>query len=346
MTAMTDLACAGRRGARLVPAAALAAALLSLFVLVGAGPAAAARAATPRSTTGIVDIFTTLGFENGSAAGTGIIVSPSGEVLTNNHVIRGATKIRVVDVTTHKSYSATVVGYSVNEDIAVLQLAHASRLRTIPLGSSTALRVGQRVTALGNAGGAGGRPSAASGTITSLHRSIVAQDDQGTSEQLTNLIETDAAVRPGDSGGPLLNAAGRAIGIVTAGSTGFRFQSGGLGYAIPINKARTFAKLIVAGSASSSIHLGPTAFLGVSIADAPGGGVQVVGVVPGSAAESAGLVAGDVITSLAGVSIADSSDLSAEVLKLEPGTSVEIDWTDPTGVAGSAQITPASGPPQ
>lgn len=228
----------------------------------------------------------------------------------------------------------------------MLQLAHASNLKAMPLGSSAALRVGQRVTALGNAGGAGGRPSAAAGTITSLHRSIVAQDDQGNSEQLANLIETDAPVRPGDWGGPLVNEAGRAIGIVTAGSSSFRFQSGGLGYAIPINKARALARTIAAGGVAPSIHLGPTAFLGVSVAGASGGGAQIVGVVPGSAAETAGLAAGDVVTSLGGVSIGSTSDLSAEVLRLTPGTSVEIDWIDQTGATQTAQITPASGPPQ
>jgi S1-C subfamily serine protease len=337
-----------RRRAVSVSAASLCAGLLSLLAPAGGGQAFAATTASApgKATPGIVNIFTKLGYQSASAAGTGIIVSPSGEVLTNNHVIRGATTIRVVDVRTKHSYSATVVGYSVQADLAVLQLAHASGLKTMPLGNSSRLNVGQPVTALGNAGGTGAT-TVSSGRITGLHRSIVAQDEQNGTEQLTNLIETNASVQPGDSGGPLVNAAGRAIGIVTAGSVGFRFQTGaGLGYAIPINRARAVAKQIMAGHSSATIHVGPTAFLGVSIMDAPAGGAQVVQVVAGSAAAAAGLARGDVITSLNGVSVASGADLQAAVLSLTPGTTVEIDWTDPLGTARTAQVTPTSGPPQ
>jgi S1-C subfamily serine protease len=322
-----------------------ATAVLAIAAAFGLGTGTAT-AATPKPTakvksTGIVDIFTTLGYEDGTAAGTGIIVTSNGEVLTNNHVVRGATAIRVVDVTTHKSYSATVVGYAVPGDIAVLQLAGASHLKTIPLGSSSTLKVGQRVTAAGNAGGTGGKPHLAKGAITALHRSIVASDDAGGTEQLANLIQVNANVQPGDSGGPLLNANGRVIGIVTAGG------SGGAGWAIPINTARALAVQIVAGNASVTIHIGPTAFLGVTPTDAPnGGGAQIQSVLTGSPAEAAGLAQGDVITSLNGVTIGSSADLRTAVVALTPGTAVNITWTDPTGTATTTQITPASGPPQ
>jgi S1-C subfamily serine protease len=328
-------------------ARALAVVLLAVLGL-GLGQAAAA---TPKTkvkvtTTGIVDIFTTLGYQDGAAAGTGIIVTPGGEVLTNNHVVRGATAIRVVDVATHHSYPANVVGYTVQGDIAVLQLAHASHLRTIPLGNSATLEVGQRVSAAGNAGGAGGTPRVASGSITALHRSIEAYDEAGGSEPLTNLIQTSAHVQPGDSGGPLLNVAGRVVGIVTAGRTG-GLATRGAGWAIPINTARALAARIVAGNATATIHVGPTAFLGVSPTDAPnGGGAQIQSVVQGSPAEVAGLAEGDVITSLGGTAIGSSADLRAAVLALTPGTSVAIQWTDQSGTPTTAQITPISGPPQ
>jgi S1-C subfamily serine protease len=325
----------------------LAAALLSVPLLASATAAAAAPTARhATSTAGIVNIFTKLGYESSSAAGTGIVVSASGEVLTNNHVIRGATSIRVVDTATKRSYAATVVGYSVKADLAVLRIAHPSGLTAIPLGNSAMLRVGQAVTALGNAGGQG-VTSVSSGTITGLHRTIVAQDQQNGSERLTNLIETNAGVQPGDSGGPLVNAAGRAVGIVTAGSVGFRFQtSAGLGYAIPINKARAILKQIRAGNASAAIHIGPTAFLGVSIRDAPTGGAQVVQVVSGTAADTAGLAPNDVVTSLNGITISSGSDLQQAVLSLTPGTAVPIEWTDASGTPQTGQITPESGPPQ
>jgi S1-C subfamily serine protease len=323
----------------------------ALLALLAAGPAAASPAAKPKPkpnpNTGIVDIFTTLGYQNGSAAGTGMVISPSGEVLTNNHVIRGATTFRVVVVTTGRSYKATVVGYDVDDDVAVLQLAGASNLKTIPLGNSSKLKVGQAVVARGNAGGKGGTPSVASGTITRLHQQIIAQDGEGGSETLTNLIETNAPIQPGDSGGPLLNAKGRVVGIVTAGSVTFRFQTtGGLGYAITINRALTIARQIEAGKSSATVHIGPTAFLGVGVGDAPGGGAGVAQIVSGSAADAAGLVVGDVITSLNGMPISNMADLRAAVLALTPGTPVAIEWTDLNGFAQSGTITPASGPPQ
>ena len=329
---------------RCLPAVAVLAAAAALGLGAGSAAAAAPKPTAKVKTTGIVDVVTTLGYQDGTAAGTGIIVTSGGEVLTNNHVVRGATAIRVVDVTTHKSYSATVVGYTVPGDIAVLQLAHASHLKTIPLGSSSTLKVGQRVTAAGNAGGTGGKPHLAKGAITALHRSIVADDDAGGSEQLANLIQTNAHVQPGDSGGPLLNANGRVIGIVTAGSGG---SSGGTGWAIPINTARALAAEIVAGNASATIHIGPTAFLGVTPTDAPnGGGAQIQSVVAGSPAEAAGLAQGDVITSLDGTAIGSSADLRTAVVALTPGATVDITWTDPTGAATTTQITPAAGPPQ
>ncbi|HEY1563248.1 MAG TPA: trypsin-like peptidase domain-containing protein [Gaiellaceae bacterium] len=325
----------------------LLAVLATLAPAVAASPAGAAGHATSiaRATTaanvGIVDIYTTLGYENGVAAGTGMILSHSGEVLTNNHVIRGATKFKVVDVTTHRTYPATVVGYSVSRDVAVLQLAQASRLKTIRLGASVPLRVGQQVVARGNAQGLGGAPKEARGRVTALHRQIVARDESGGSETLTNLIATDAPVVPGDSGGPLEDARNRAVGMVTAGSTaGIR-----RGFAIPIRQALVYARLIMKGKSSATVHVGQTAFLGVNLSDASGG-ARVMEVIQGKAADAAGLVAGDVITSLNGSSISSSADIRTVVLTLVPGTSVAIEWTDANGNAQTGSITPTSGPPQ
>ncbi len=328
---------------RLLPA--VLAALASVVAASPAGAAGhAARAARAGPNVGIVDVYTTLGYEDGRAAGTGMILTRSGEVLTNNHVIKGATRFRVVDVTTHRSFTANVVGYSVARDVAVLQLVNASGLRTIPIGRSGALHVGQKVVARGNALGRGGAPKGVAGKVTALHRKIVAADSvSGESELLRDLIETNAHVVPGYSGGPLENAVGRAIGMVTAGSTG----TGSHGYAIPIDRALTLAREIEAGTTSSLIHVGSTAFLGVSLQDVPGGaGAEITRVVSGSAADAAGLVAGDVITSLSGKAIASSADVQAAVLQLPPSTAVSIEWTDATGTAQSGTITPTSGPPQ
>jgi len=321
----------------------LLAVLATLAPAVAASPAGAAGHAAPRpnANQGIVDIYTTLGYQNGVAAGTGMILSRSGEVLTNNHVIRGATKFKVVDVTSHRTYTATVVGYSVARDVAVLQLAHASGLKTIKLGPAVRVRVGMAVVARGNAQGRGGAPKAARGQVIALHRQILARDETGDSEALTNLIATDAPVEPGDSGGPLEDSRNRAIGMVTAGSTTGAHR----GFAIPIRQALLFARLIVNGNSSATVHVGPTAFLGVVLTDSSGG-AKIQQVVPGNAAATAGLVAGDVITSIDGAAISSSADVRKSVLTLVPGKAVAIEWTDASGTAQAGSITPTSGPPQ
>jgi S1-C subfamily serine protease len=326
----------------------LLAVLATLAPAVAASPAGAAGHATlaatkPSPNAGIVDIYTTLGYQNGVAAGTGMILSRTGEILTNNHVINGATAFKVVDVTTSKKYNANVVGYSVSHDVAVLQLVHASRLQTIKLGRTTKVRVGQQVVARGNALGKGGPPRVAQGRVIALHRQIVAKDESGNSETLTNVIATNAPVQPGDSGGPLQDALGRTIGMVTAGSTSGPHR----GFAITIKHALVYANAITKGKSSSTIHIGPTAFLGVVLQDtSTKTGVEITDLVTGGAADTAGLVTGDIITSLNGVTITSSADVRKEVLALTPGTGVPIGWTDSSGTAHTGTITPASGPPQ
>jgi S1-C subfamily serine protease len=299
---------------------------------------------------GIVDITTNLAYQNAAAAGTGMVLTSSGEVLTNNHVIRGATTIRVTDPSTGRKYSATVVGYDLAADVAVLQLKGASGLKTVSLGDSSKVKVGQAVTALGNAGGVGGTPIAATGRITGLGKSITASDG-GTSERLTGLLETDAGIQPGDSGGPLVDANDNVIGMDTAASAGFAFESGGSdAYAIPINRALTIAKQIEAGH-SASAHIGATAFLGIEVAPVDSfshsqavAGAVVAGVVHASPAERAGLVYGDVIVALNNHRIASPTTLTALIQKQSPGAKVQIRWIDSSGTSHTAQATLASGP--
>jgi len=259
--------------ARLLSVTALFAALGALVAWSSDNPA---RGDTVRTqSTGVVVIETDLAYHSGQAAGTGMVLTSSGEVLTNNHVINGATTIKVVVPDTGKSYQAKVVGYSVSDDVAVLQLSHASGLATIETDTSTPT-VGQKVTALGNAGGTG-ELTPAEGTITGLDKSITAGDDNGDSERLTGLIETDANVQPGDSGGALLNTANRVIGMNTAASTGgggfagFGDQGGNDGYAITIGHALSLARQIESGKSSSTVHVGGTAFLGVQVSAASSG---------------------------------------------------------------------------
>jgi S1-C subfamily serine protease len=307
---------------------------------------------------GLVDVVSTLGLQQAQAAGTGLVLTSSGEILTNNHVIEGATSIRVTDVGNGRSYPARVVGYDRTHDIAVLQLQGASGLATVTLGnSSSTAAVGQKVVALGNAGGKGGIPSVAAGRITGLGASITASDaSAGTSEQLTGLINHNADIQPGDSGGPLVNTAGQVIGIDTAASSGFTIQSEQAktqAFAIPINEALSIANQITAGTASSTVHIGPTGFLGVAVMSAsnaaadgmqPGTGAALAGLVPGSPASRAGLAAGDVIVSVDGHRVASPSALQSALELHHPGDSVSIGWTDQAGQTHSATIVLATGP--
>jgi S1-C subfamily serine protease len=288
-------------------------------------------------------------------------MSSSGEILTNNHVIDGATKITATDIGNGKTYGATVVGYDPSHDVAVLQLTDASGLTTAKIGDSSQVQVGDSVTGVGNAGGVGGTPSSADGSITGLNQSITASDEfGGTSEQLSGLLQTDADIQPGDSGGPLVDSSGAVIGMNTAGSAGFQFSGdSGQAFAIPINDAIKIALSIVTGKGSETTHVGPSAFLGVSVAqsgdDGLGGfdgsgqattsGLQIGQVVSGEAAQKAGLAAGDVITGFDGKAVASRSSLSDAMLQHHPGDIVKLSWVDTSGSSHSTSVVLGSGPP-
>lgn len=318
---------------------------------VAAGYAFAATR-TAQIGTGIVVIDTNLAYQGAQAAGTGMVLTSSGEILTNNHVVRGATTIKVVIPGTGRSYSAKVVGYDVTDDVAVLQATGAAHLRTVTRGTSTGLKVGQAVKAIGNAGGSGSLVSS-TGTITALSRTIVVNDDAGGTSTLRNLIETNAELEPGDSGGPLLNAAGKVIGMDSAASIaggGYRELASTDGYAIPINRALAIAKLIASGKASASVHVGGTAFLGISSVS-PGyeyaqPGAVVASVVPGSPADTSGLAAGDLIIAVGGRAVTSPTSLQSIVLDRKPGTQIQITYIDTSGTTRTASATLASGPPQ
>jgi S1-C subfamily serine protease len=323
---------------------------LVALVAIGTGTAFAATRTTSHPIgTGAVVIETNLAYQNAAAAGTGIVLTSSGRILTNNHVIAGATTIRVVVPKTTHTYTARVIGYDAKADVAVLQLQKASHLKTVTTGNASTLKLGARVTAVGNAGGTG-KLTSSRGNVTGLNRSITVQGDNGTTEQLTGLIETNAALQPGDSGGPLLNSAGRVVGIDTAASSSSPFASASRdGYAIPIGKATTIAKQIISGKSSANVHIGATAFLGVQLGNSAsfgGQGATIVGVVPGAPAAAAGLVPGDVIIAVAGRAVSGPSDIAPIILAHKPGDKVTVTYFDASGQNQSASVTLASGPPQ
>jgi S1-C subfamily serine protease len=281
-----------------------------------------------------------------------MVLTSTGEVLTNNHVISGATTISVTDVGNRKTYAATVVGYSKSKDIAVLQLKNASGLATIN-ATSSAVRAGAGVVGVGNAGGTGGTPSYAGGVVVELDQPITATDEAGgTSEQLTGLIETDADIVAGDSGGPLVDEQGQVVGMNTAASSSYSFNRGGQAFAIPIATALEVAGQIDGEQSSNTVHIGPTAMLGVEVQQSADGfaandsGAVIAGVLGNGPAQQAGLSAGDVIIGLAGHPVHRPQDLSLIVLGQAPGTTVTVQYVDRDGATRTAQLRLATGPPQ
>jgi S1-C subfamily serine protease len=214
----------------------------------------------------LVIINTTLQYSSEQAAGTGMVLNSSGLILTNNHVIENATKITATSVATGKTYPAKVVGYDVTRDVAEIKLQGASGLRPITAANPATVKSGIPVVAMGNAEGQS-QIVPATGQVTGLNQTITASDQGGTvtSETLHGMIQTNADIVAGDSGGPLANAAGQVIGMDTAGNEVTTGQQSASGFAIPINTAMTLGSQISAGDASSTIVIGYPPFIGIYI---------------------------------------------------------------------------------
>ena len=296
----------------------------------------------------IVDITSRITYRNATAAGTGMILTADGEVLTNNHVIEGATSITATSVTTGERYTATVLGTDPTADVALLRLTKASGLTPIEVGDSSKVGVGDPVVALGNAGGVGGTPAVATGYVTALDQSITASDASGGNPQrLTGLIETDAAIRPGDSGGPLANARGQVVGMDTAATINGGFGGAAdRGYAIPIQRALAIVHQIEAGQGSATVHIGTRGMIGVQVsALSTSRGATVENVTSGSPADSAGIRAGDTITAIDGQPVTNSESLGTLVKAHAAGDQVTVSWTSSDGSQHSARVTLVAGPP-
>lgn len=310
----------------------------------------------------IVDVTATL--TNGEAAGTGMILTSSGEILTNNHVIANAVSITVKVSNGSQTFPATVAGTDAINDVAVLQARGATGLPTVQAGDSTQLSVGQGVVAIGNALNRPGPPAVTEGAITALNRSVTVANDAGATEELSNLIETDALLEPGNSGGPLFDATGRVIGMNTAAARGRIPQSGtNDGFAIPINDAVAIVHQIENSHGSPRPNVAPPAFLGISIENSPGGGdsshssrgsggalnngrggALVAGVQPGSPAAGAGVAPGDQILSVDGQSILSSATLAQIIGAKHAGDTVQVTWIDQAGGQHRATVTLAARP--
>jgi putative serine protease PepD len=268
------------------------------------------------------------GTSTASAAGTGIIITAGGEVVTNAHVVNGATDIKVTlpDGSVH---SASIVGLDATKDLAVIQVSGVSGLTPATWANSATAQVGDSVIAIGNAEGYGGKPSVTEGILSATGRSLSSSTDGNDSEEnLSGLLQTDASINPGNSGGPLVDSAGDVVGIDTAVATGTSSEPAqGIGFAIPSNEVVTEIPILEKGGGTSSSSSSTGAVLGVVVSDAPGGGATVEQVESGSGAAKAGLQAGDVIIGLGRTEITDASDLSAAVEADSVGQRVRITFT-------------------
>jgi S1-C subfamily serine protease len=303
----------------------------------------------------IVNINTTLA--NGRAAGTGMLISSTGEILTNNHVIADATSIKVVIGGKGDSHDAKVVGYDVSHDVALLQITDDVKdLPTIVFGDPSKVKVGDPVVAIGNAGGVGGTPSATSGQVTALDQQVTASDGQGNQETLEGMIQIDAPIQPGDSGGALINSDAQIIGMNTAAAGGGRFSfdmpsGSNVGFAIPIDNAVHIVSQIRSGNETETVFIGDRGLLGVQIEDINGqsapvsSGALVVGVQNGSGADEQGIQNGDVVTEAAGRQVTDSDSLRAALSHFHAGDSVKVVWVDTSGNRHEASVKLVPGPP-
>jgi S1-C subfamily serine protease len=322
----------------------------------GSGQPLSLQAVAAKVSPAVVDINTTLTSASGrtaEAAGTGIILTSGGQVLTNNHVVDGASSIKVTIQGRSGTYTAKVLGVSPTADVALIQIDGVSGLPTATLADSSTLAVGQAVVALGNALGQGGAPAVTQGTITALDQAITASTGGRGAEQLTGLIQSDAPISPGDSGGPLVNTAGQVVGMITAGeSQGFRQTTSTVGYAIPASTALDVVNQIRAGKASSTVIIGPPGYLGVGVNDVTpsvasrlnvSSGALVVQVATGSPADKAGITQNSVITAIDGTSITSANSLGPAIQSHKPGQQARITWVDQNGTH-TATVTMTSRP--
>lgn len=262
---------------------------------------------------------------NGTAVGSGIVLSPDGYVLTNHHVVAGAGSGSTIVVTTGDGHqhNATVTGNAPSYDLAVIKLEGASGLTPATLGDSDALKVGQQVVAVGSPDSL--TNTVTSGIVSALSRTVTAGDASGSSLTVYNGLQTDTPINPGNSGGPLVNLQGQVIAVNSAVDTGQAASGGpqsfGLGFAIPINTAKRIAnQLLQDGQATKPV-------MGVSGSLSAGDrteGATVSSVQRGGPAADAGIRQGDVITKVGDTTVSDYADLMAQILTHEPGETVPV----------------------
>lgn len=278
-----------------------------------ANPAQALQAAytatVQKTLPAVVEITTSAGL------GSGVIIDTKGDIVTNDHVVGTATTFQVALANTTATYPATLVGTFAPDDLAVIRVSGAQNLQTATFGDSSSLRTGDIVMAVGNPLGLSG--SVTDGIVSALGRTVnEPQDADSPGATIPDAIQTSAAINPGNSGGALVNLSGQLVGIPTLAAVDQQIGNGsaapGIGFAIASNMVRSIAdQLISQGKVTNSGR----AALGVTVetvTDAAGNpeGAGITTVVPGGPAATAGLVAGDVITSLGSATISSAQDIA------------------------------------
>jgi S1-C subfamily serine protease len=302
------------------------------------GSAAGGTPATADQLTGLVRVSATLKYQGGEAAGTGMVLTSNGEVITNHHVVEGATQIRVTVMDSGQTYTGTVVGTDAKDDVAVLQLTGASGLQTVRTDTGP-IDTGEAVTAVGDADGSTASFTAATGTVTATGQHITTHSPDGSAtEKLGGLIEISSDVISGDSGGATYDGQGAVIGMTTAASSGSRDV---VGYAIPIGTVLTIADDLEHGTQNARYQYGAPAFLGIGLS---GKSTRVGDAFPGTPAASAGIAAGDTVTALDGTPVHTAKALRAAVTSYSPGDRVTVTWTDVAGSSHTATLTLMDGP--
>ena len=278
------------------------------------------------------------------AAGSGMILTPDGEVLTNNHVVSGATSVTVTLFGQSQPLAAHVVGTDPGEDVALVQIDHISGLPTVTFGDSGQALVGDSVLAIGNALALAGGPTVTEGIISAENRSLTAENDSGQTENLTGLIQTDAAINPGNSGGPLVNAQGQVVGMNTAvaSSTTGNAPTQNIGFAITVNSVKPLLAGLRtggtggsggSGAAPSATPAQNAAYIGVTVGDvtpqlrqqdhlSASSGALVTSVEPGSPAQASDVHVNDVIVEFDQDAITSPQALTSAIHPLKPGTHV------------------------
>jgi putative serine protease PepD len=297
---------------------------------------AAAQTAMPST----VDIQVTM--SQGTAEGSGVILTADGDVLTNNHVVAGSTGNIQVTLADGSQHAATVVGTSPSYDLAVIRLQGVSGLTPATLGQSSGVQVGEPVVAIGSPQGLTG--TVTSGIVSALNRTVQVQGDTGAAV-VYNGLQTDAPINQGNSGGPLVNLDGQVVGINSAIATGSTQSTGsiGLGFAIPVDQARRVAQEIINSGTATKPLLGVQ---GSTANSSAVDGAPIASVQPGSPAANAGLVAGDVVTQVGNQRVENFSDLVARIGSYAPGQQVTLTVTNGGGQQRTVNVTLGSQPDQ